>query len=129
MSTAYFQTAAKPSARRAWPTWAGVFANCVKSAGEATATFNLNLSKSANVMVVAVMAPVAHTPRQDPQSMQSSGITVALPFLTRMARVGQARMQAMQPSHFSGTIRNPCVSSFMRSEEHTSELQSRLHLV
>jgi len=41
-------------------------------------------------------------PMQLPQSTQNSSEMTALPLRTRMAWVGQVRMQAMCPRHFAG---------------------------
>jgi len=48
------------------------------------------------------MAFSGQMPMQLPQSTQNSSEMTALPLRTRMAWVGQVRMQAMCPRHFAG---------------------------
>ena len=62
-------------------------------------------AKSVKELVCGRMAFRGQTRAHSPQSMQRSSRISALPCRTRMACVGQARMQAMRPAHCSGAMR------------------------
>src|SRR2546429_3602651 len=70
----------------------------------------------------ALIASCGHAGRHSPQRVHvSSTIRIWVPS-TATASAGHTRTHAMQATHSPGSI-------LKRSEEHTSELQSRLHLV
>jgi len=75
--------------------------------GRGIATLKAKWANSSSVCVVAMMAPRVQAFRHEPQSMHRSACTLALSCLTRMAQVGQARMQARQPSQASSFMRKP----------------------